>query len=82
MSINFGKFLHTPQGRILMSALLGLGLASLFRAVCKGNRCHVFRAPPLVDIQGKVYKQKGGHCVRYTPVPAKCDAGSKVVTFE
>jgi len=81
MNIHFGKFLHTPQGRILMSALLGLGLASLFRAVCKGNKCHVFRAPPLADIQDKIYKTSGGHCVTYTPIAAKCTPGMKMVRF-
>ena len=39
MGIQFGKFLHTQTGKIVMSILLGFGLASLFRTVCKNNNC-------------------------------------------
>ncbi len=31
------KFVHTDTGKIIMSVLLGFGLASLFRKVCKIN---------------------------------------------
>ena len=37
MGVNFGKFVHTETGRRLMSMLLGFGLASLFRTVCKAK---------------------------------------------
>ena len=38
MGIQFGKFLHTQTGKIVMSILLGFGLASLFRTVCKNTK--------------------------------------------
>ena len=81
MQIQFGKFVHTETGRILMSVILGLGLASLFRTVCEGNRCTVFRAPPLEDLKDKVYQNKNG-CVKYTPVATTCSLNAKTVTFE
>ena len=56
MGINFGKFVHTETGKKIMSILLGFGLASLFRIVCKDNNCISFHAPPLDDFKDKIYK--------------------------
>ena len=76
-----GKFVHTETGKIIMSILLGFGLASLFRTVCKDRDCIIFHAPPLDKIQDKIYKN-GDKCYKYTPVATKCDANAKIVDFE
>jgi hypothetical protein len=81
MKIHFSKFIHTPTGRIIMSILLGLGLSSLFRAVCKGKECSVFYAPPLDEFTDKIYKV-GTKCVTYSPVGAKCSSNVKTIPFE
>jgi hypothetical protein len=81
MAIHLGKFVHTETGKIIMSILLGLGLASLFRTVCKDNNCLVFHAPPLDEFKDKIYKTNG-KCVKYTPVSTKCSLNAKTVTFE
>jgi len=81
MQVYFGKFLHTERGKIIMSILLGFGLASLFRKVCKDKNCLVFHAPPLDDFKDKIYKTNG-KCVKYVPVPTKCSINAKTVTFE
>lgn len=81
MQVQFGKFVHTETGRILMSVILGLGLASLFRTACEGNQCRIFRAPPLEDLKDKIYKNKEG-CVKYTPIATKCSYNVKTVMFE
>lgn len=54
--IHLDKFINTSQGKYLMSILLGLGLATLFRTVCKGKRCNVVKAPPMEEIDGQIYK--------------------------
>ena len=79
--MNLGKFVHTETGKIIMSILLGLGLASLFRTVCKDKNCLVFHAPPLDEIKDKVYKTDK-KCVKYVPVPTKCSLSAKTITFE
>jgi hypothetical protein len=81
MQIHFGKFLHTERGKIIMSILLGFGLASLFRTVCKHQNCLVFHAAPLDEFKDKIYKNDG-KCVKYTPVATKCSLNAKTVTFE
>jgi hypothetical protein len=81
MQLHLGKFLHTERGKILMSVLLGLGLASLFRKVCKDNDCLAFHAPPLDDFKDKIYKNNG-KCIKYVPIATKCTLNSKTITFE
>jgi hypothetical protein len=50
------KFVHEGNGRIIMSVLLGIGLATLFREACKGDNCVIKYAPPLEEIEDKIYK--------------------------
>ncbi len=79
--MGIGRFVHTATGKLIMSILLGFGLASLFRTVCKGKNCLVFHAPPLDGFKDKIY-QHGDKCFKYTPVATKCLTNSKIVTFE
>jgi F0F1-type ATP synthase assembly protein I len=81
MGINLDKFVHTERGKIIMSILLGFGLASLFRNVCKDKNCLIFHAAPLVDIKDKIYKSNG-KCMKFVPVASKCSLNAKTVTFE
>jgi hypothetical protein len=82
MGINLGKFVHTENGKILMSLLLGFGLASLFRSVCKNKDCVVFYAPPLEKIKDKIYKNNSGKCVKYNNIATKCNPNVKTINFE
>lgn len=81
MGMYLGKFVHTETGKIIMSILLGFGLASLFRTVCKDNNCLVFHAPPLDDFKDKIYKNNN-KCVKYVPVATKCSLNAKIVSFD
>jgi hypothetical protein len=81
MGMHLGKFVHTQTGKIIMSILLGFGLASLFRIVCKNNDCLIFHAPSLEKIKDKIYKSSG-KCVTYSPISTKCNANMKTVHFE
>ena len=76
-----GRFVHTESGKIIMSILLGFGLASLFRTVCKNKDCMIFHAPPIEQLKDKIYKNNG-KCVKYSQVATKCVSGAKTVTFE
>lgn len=75
-----GRFVHTETGKLIMSILLGFGLATLFRSVCKGKNCLIFHAPPLEEIQGKIYNLDN-KCYTYTPTATKCDSTKKIVPF-
>jgi hypothetical protein len=79
--MHLGKFVHTETGRIIMSILLGFGLASLFRTICKNKDCLIFHAPPLEQFKDKIYKSNG-KCIKYTPVSTKCSINSKTIDFD
>lgn len=82
MAIHFGKFVHTETGKMLMSILLGLGLASLFRNMCKDKNCLIFHAPSLDDFKDKIYMGPSGKCIKYKPVATKCNKNYKIIEFE
>lgn len=75
--MNLTQALNTRLGATLISVLLGLGLASLFRKACKGNGCVVVQAPDAEEVKQSVYRL-GGECYKYTPhiVPCKARAQS------
>ncbi len=78
--MHLSKFFHTTTGKYLMSIILGLGLASLFRKVCKDKNCLLIQAPPLDEIQNQVYKYDN-KCYKYNPVAVKCDSTKKIIDF-
>jgi len=69
--MNFIKFIKTRQGRIIISILYGLGLSCLFRKVCTGRNCIVYRAPNPSTIVNNVY-QHNGKCYQYKTESTKC----------
>jgi hypothetical protein len=66
------------MGRFFISLLLGLGLATLFRNVCTGDKCLVFNGPVISDIDDKIYKYDG-KCYKYTTAAAKCSSMKRIV---
>ena len=74
------KFIHTPNGKALMSILLGFGLASLFRTICKDRNCIIFHAVDLDKIKDKVYKVDN-KCYKYNMKSARCDTNKRIVGF-
>jgi hypothetical protein len=81
MPLHLGKFVHSDTGKIIMSILLGLGLASLFRKVCKDYNCINFYAAPLDEFKDKIYENRG-KCIKYVPVSTKCSLNAKTISFE
>ena len=76
--MHLAKFFQTKTGKYIMSALLGFGLASLFRTVCKDKNCIIFHAPPLDQIDDKIYKHDG-KCYSYKSETTKCDSSKRSV---
>jgi len=76
--MNFKRLLNTDLGRFFISILLGLGLATLFRKVCKDKNCITFHGPMLSEIDGKIYKN-GDKCYKFSHEQAQCDENKKIV---
>ena len=64
------KLLNTEVGQRIVSIILGLGLASMFRKVCSNNNCLVIKGPKIVDMD-KYYKIDK-KCYKYNPYPINC----------
>lgn len=76
--MNFGRLLHTEFGRTLISIILGLGLASLFRRVCNDKDCIVFKSENLKDVSNKTFKE-GDKCYMFDYNVDKCNSVKKIV---
>jgi hypothetical protein len=69
--MNVKAMLDTKFGSILISVLFGLGLAAVFRRVCKDNRCIVIKGPKLEELNKYTYKVNSD-CFKYSPVFTEC----------
>lgn len=77
---NLKNILYSKEGRVFISILLGLGIASLFRSVCKKRKCMIFKKPDEKDIEDKVFKHDG-KCYKYELQTTKCDKSKQNVKF-
>ena len=80
------KFMETESGKALISIILGLGIASLFRKKpCSYQEdekskkdCIKFVSPDMSSISEKVY-QYGEECFLYKARPMPCDQSKTLV---
>ena len=69
------------MGTYFISAILGLGLAMLFRNACDSKNCISFKGPSIQNIDGKIY-QFGDSCYMYDLVPTKCNPNRKTIVLD
>lgn len=67
------NLLKSKEGVIVVSIILGLGLASLFRQVCNGPHCVVVKGPNSDEISNHVYKISDD-CFKYVPKVVDCES--------
>jgi hypothetical protein len=72
------RFVHSSTGRIIMSILLGIGLATLFRSVCKGKNCRIIAAPPMEELDDQIYKFDE-KCYKLERNAIECDNNKQTV---
>ena len=78
MNFNFKRLLNTPFGKILISIMLGVGIACLFRQVCNEKDCIRFEGPIITDIDDKVYKHDE-KCYKYVSQTTACNTNKKII---
>jgi|TARA_Y200000002_G_scaffold332795_1_gene298814 hypothetical protein len=78
--MNLKRLIYSDVGRIVISIILGLGLATLFRRVCRERNCLVFHAPQMNKIKGQIFKFKD-KCYQFEEEIEKCDDNKKIVNF-
>lgn len=58
-------------GQIVVSSILGLGLASLFRKACTMRDCIIIKGPKIDSIRDKTFKFDN-KCYNYKPEATSC----------
>ena len=77
--MHLAKFINSESGKILMSIILGLGLATLFKITCNGVDCIIYKAPEdILEMDKKTYKYNN-ECYKFQPIPTSCDKHKKIV---
>jgi hypothetical protein len=74
------RLVNSPTGRIIVSIILGIGLASLFYKVCKDKDCIQFNGPVIKKVDGKIFEYDH-KCYKYDAVPVTCDPSKKTLPF-
>lgn len=74
------KIFLSDFGGILISILLGFGLASLFRKSCKGKQCIIFKGPPLDEVKNQIFEHEND-CYLFNENSIKCGNKEKSVDF-
>lgn len=74
------RILYSEFGKHIISAILGLGIATLFRKVCKDRSCLVFHAPNIGKIRGQVFKFNN-KCYKFKESAVTCDSTKKQISF-
>jgi len=65
------KVLDDEWGSIIVSLILGFGLAAIFRKACKNNKCIVLRGPKPKEMKDDVYYWYD-KCIKYEVIPTQC----------
>jgi hypothetical protein len=79
--MNINRLLNTDLGKYIISILLGLGLATLFKKSCDNDNCRVYKAPPIKEFEKKQYKFNED-CYNYNFNAGSCDKDKRIVDFE
>ena len=78
---SLSKLVNSDGGKIVISIILGIGLATLFKKVCNDRNCLVFKAPVIADIKDQVF-QHGDKCVTFKERSVECNTKQQQIDFE
>lgn len=77
--VNWMSIMERPIAATMISALIGFGIAAMFRPLCKGPECVILRGPPVDELRNAVY-QFGSKCVEFQTKAVECPKkGSKPI---
>jgi|TARA_B100001057_G_C22709457_1_gene895098 hypothetical protein len=78
--MNLRNLINSEPGKIIISIILGLGLATIFRRVCKGRECLAFHAAPMEKIKDQIFKFNN-KCYTFNEKAVSCDKNKKILKF-
>lgn len=66
------KLIHSKYGKILLSIILGIGLASLFNISCNNRSCYRYITPDTSKIEQGIWLYNN-QCYKYKPKIKTCN---------
>jgi hypothetical protein len=78
--IDIKRIVSSERGVIIMSCLLGFGIATMFRKVCIDRNCIKFTAPEPVILQNTIMKYNG-KCYNNKSEHIRCKSDVPIVQF-
>ena len=61
----------SDSGKTIISVIVGLGIAALFRKVCNDRSCIIIKGPPIESITNNVFSMDG-KCYKYRAKSTSC----------
>ena len=74
------QIINSKEGKYIISIILGLGLATMFREVCKDKTCIEFRAIGENEIKDKTYKHDN-KCYKYNMKSTSCNSDKQKINI-
>ena len=74
---NIGNIMKTEHGKTVISIILGLGFASLFRKTCSSKECYQFTAPSTQEVEDTFYRH-GSSCYNFKTQTIPCGKKKEV----
>ena len=79
------RLFYSETGRIFLSILLGLGIASLFRKICTSMNCYNFIGPEQKDLNKKIFSfdSNNNKCFKVNQEITNCNkhTNTKILNF-
>ena len=66
------KLAKNDVGKVIISVILGLGIAALFRKVCNDRSCIIIKGPPIDTVEKNIYSFDG-RCYKYKAKSTSCN---------
>tara|TARA_Y100001970_G_C14208509_1_gene845477 strand:- start:972 stop:1211 length:240 start_codon:yes stop_codon:yes gene_type:complete len=76
--MNIKRLLNGKFSKYVISAIIGIGLATLFRKACNTRNCLVFKAPAIEKIKNQIFKYNN-KCYTFKEQVGSCDSNKKIV---
>ena len=78
--MNLKQLIYSPGGKVFISILLGIGLATMFRKACNERNCIKFVGPSDKELREKTFKFNN-KCYTFKTTAETCNKTKKQVRF-
>ena len=74
------RLLYSEYSDVIISIILGFGLATMFRKICNKRNCIVFQAPENEEMEEQIFRHNNS-CYKYKHKSEECTKAKKNVYF-